>query len=129
MSAGMHALQHTYTKRFNKKYGRRGYLFRERYSSRWIEDEKHYSTALEYIRQNPVKAGFCERAEDWSWTEISVLPESLHARESAADDERVNLVRPLVGQHGLEVVHVPDDGVLERDAARSHDRSSFTRDL
>jgi len=64
MSAGMHALLHTYTKRFNKRYRRRGCLFEGRYSSTWIKDEEHYSTAMEYIRQNPVKDGFCERADE-----------------------------------------------------------------
>ena len=55
MSAGMHYLQHTFAKRFNKRYGRRGCLFEGRFTSTWIRDEDHYANALEYIRQNPVR--------------------------------------------------------------------------
>src|SRR5262245_63332714 len=44
------------------------------------------------------------------------LPEGVLARQGVADDERVHLVRALVGEDALEVVHVPDDRVLERDA-------------
>src|SRR5215210_4896024 len=36
-------------------------------------------------------------------------------------DERVHLVRPLVREHGLEVVHVPDHWILERDAVAAED--------
>src|SRR5215472_12721067 len=52
MSAGMHLLNGTYTKWFNKRYGRKGCLFQGRYESTWIGDEEHYANALEYIRQN-----------------------------------------------------------------------------
>jgi REP element-mobilizing transposase RayT len=68
LSAGMHLLNGTYTKRFNKRHGRRGCLFEGRYTATLIESEEHYNAALEYIRQNPVDARLRERAEDWPWT-------------------------------------------------------------
>src|SRR5579875_4203142 len=37
------------------------------------------------------------------------------AGERAADDERVHVRGALVGDDGLEVVHVADDRILERD--------------
>ena len=61
LSAGMHLLAGTYTKRFNKRHARRGCLFEGRFTSTPIESEEHYNAALEYIRQNPVEAGLCQR--------------------------------------------------------------------
>ena len=70
LTAGMHLVNGTYTKRFNKRHDRRGCLFEGRYTATPIESEQHYNAALEYIRQNPVDARLCKRAEDWPWTEL-----------------------------------------------------------
>ena len=44
----------------------------------------------------------------------ALLAERVLASQRVADDERVHLVRALVSENGLEVVHVPDHRVLER---------------
>ena len=33
--------------------------------------KKHLNQAVAYIRNNPVKAGLCERAQDWPWSSAS----------------------------------------------------------
>jgi REP element-mobilizing transposase RayT len=38
------------------------------YFDRYMRDEEHLERSLEYIHNNPVKAGLCERAEDWRWS-------------------------------------------------------------
>src|SRR5690349_1990777 len=55
-----------------------------------------------------------------SWSSVSstrsiLSAEGGDARDGLAEHEGVDLVGPLVGEHGLEVVHVADDGVLEGD--------------
>ena len=35
---------------------------------RHIRDEKHFNATLSYIHENPVKAGLCEKPEDWPWS-------------------------------------------------------------
>ena len=42
---------------YNKKYGRVGYLFQDRFKSEPVEDEAYFLTVLRYIFQNPLKAG------------------------------------------------------------------------
>jgi hypothetical protein len=49
------------------------------------------------------------------------LRECLEAGELLADHQGVDLLGPLVGDHGLEVRHVAHDRVLERDAVRAED--------
>ena len=47
---------------------RTGRFWMREYHDRCIRDENHLAVAVAYIRNNPVKAGLCERAEDWPWS-------------------------------------------------------------
>ena len=67
LSAGMQRLNGVYALRFNRRHGRKGHLFGERFSSYVIRDEAHLAAAVEYVLQNPVKAGLCGDARDWPW--------------------------------------------------------------
>lgn len=48
-----------------------GGLWQRDYWDRFIRDEGHLLTAIRYIENNPVKAGFVEREEDWPWGSAS----------------------------------------------------------
>jgi putative transposase len=43
------------------------FWFRE-YHDRFIRDERHFANAVDYIEQNPVKAGLVYRPEEWRWS-------------------------------------------------------------
>jgi putative transposase len=73
LSAGMRRLNGDYARRFNHRHGRRGHLFDERFSSYVLRDERHLATAIEYVLQNPVRAGLCEDAGDWQWCAAAAL--------------------------------------------------------
>lgn len=60
-------VQMTYAKYFNKKYGRKGQLFEGRYRCVEIKDQKHLINLINYLMQNPVKAGLVKRPEDWPY--------------------------------------------------------------
>ena len=55
----------------NAILGRAGQFWMREYHDRRIRDEKHMNRAIMYIRNNPVKAGLCERPEDWPWSSVS----------------------------------------------------------
>src|SRR5205823_3603158 len=57
----------------------------------------------------------------WRWS--GGLAKRVLAGQRIADDERVHLVRALVREDGLEVVHVPDRRILERDPVRTEHRA------
>jgi REP element-mobilizing transposase RayT len=67
LSAGMQWLNSLYAQTFNKRYDRHGHLFGARYGSRVIESEEYLARACEYVLQNPMRAGLCERASHWPW--------------------------------------------------------------
>jgi putative DNA methylase len=52
----------------NKILGRRGQFWMEEYFDRYIRDAKHFSNAIAYIENNPVKAGLCARPEEWPFS-------------------------------------------------------------
>ncbi len=45
-----------------------GPIWHREYWDRYIRDQRHFDKAVEYIHQNPVKAGLVARAEDWGWS-------------------------------------------------------------
>jgi len=53
---------------YNRKYGRMGCLFQDRYKSEPIEDDAYFLTVLRYIYQNPVKAGLVTSVEKYKWS-------------------------------------------------------------
>jgi putative transposase len=53
---------------YNRKYGRSGHLFQNRYHSTPIESGEYYWTALRYIELNPRRANLCRSLEDWEYS-------------------------------------------------------------
>jgi len=45
-----------------------GPVWYSEYWDRYIRDEEHYLDTVEYIHNNPVKAGLVRRPEDWPWS-------------------------------------------------------------
>jgi REP element-mobilizing transposase RayT len=50
---------------------RKRHLWQLDYWDRFIRNQQHHEATVDYIHQNPVKAGLVTRAEDWPW--ISAL--------------------------------------------------------
>lgn len=68
LARGLQQLNGRHALVFNTRHGRFGHLFAERYSVRVIEEEEYLYEACSYVLLNPVKAGLCDRAEDWPWS-------------------------------------------------------------
>ena len=67
-SRAMQWVKWQYTRSYNSKYKRWGPLWRERFKSMLIEDEKYLYACGNYIEQNPVRAGIVERSYDWEYS-------------------------------------------------------------
>lgn len=68
LSKYMQRLNTRYGKYYNKKYNRVGYVFRDRYKAEEICDEKHLYNCINYIYNNPVKAGICLKPEQYPFS-------------------------------------------------------------
>ena len=56
---------------YNIKYQRVGHLFRDRFKSEPVEDDAYFLTVLRYIHQNPIKAGFCKKIEQYQYSSFN----------------------------------------------------------
>ena len=68
LSRFMHKVNTLYAMYYNKKYNRLGYVFRDRYKSQVIYSEKQLYTCINYIHNNPVKAGICRLASEYEYS-------------------------------------------------------------
>jgi len=74
-------LTHTHTQRWHahRHTAGSGHLYQGRFKAFPIQDDDHYLTALRYVERNALRAGLCERAQQWRWG-------SLAHRLSTGDD-------------------------------------------
>jgi len=56
---------------FNRKYGRVGHLYQNRFASMPVENDAYLITLLRYVWNNPVQAGLVTRPEDYGWSSRS----------------------------------------------------------
>ena len=49
-------------------------LWQRDYWDRYIRNDRHLATVIDYIEQNPVVAGLCDRPVDWPWGSASIAP-------------------------------------------------------
>ena len=70
MNQFMKSINTSYAKYYNKKYGRTGYVFNDRYHSEPVENMKYLLTVIRYIHQNPVKAMICKNTYDYKFTSM-----------------------------------------------------------
>lgn len=52
----------------NRLLERQGTFWQRDHYDRYIRNARHFQSAVEYIENNPVKAGLCEKSVDWLWS-------------------------------------------------------------
>jgi len=65
------------------------------YWDRYIRDERHFQAAVDYIHQNPVKAGLVGKAEDWPWSSAGEYVAEL--AELGLGDPETGIAEPQLG--------------------------------
>lgn len=64
----MRHINGVYTQRFNSTHGLDGILFRGRYKSILVSEDRYLLQLVRYIHRNPVRAGMVERVEEYEWS-------------------------------------------------------------
>jgi len=90
LSAFMQRVNSTFAMYYNKSKGRVGYLFRDRFHSIAIKNEKQLYRTLIYIHLNPVVAKMCNRPEKYYFSSYN---DYLKGKGIVTDDvlSRINL--------------------------------------
>lgn len=70
LSEFMREIKVNFTRFYNKRHGRRGYFWGDRFKSVIVEEGETLINCLAYIDLNPVRAGIVERPEDYRWNSL-----------------------------------------------------------
>ena len=65
-----------FSRYYNRKYDRRGYLWGDRFKSVIVEDGEALLNLLAYVDLNPVRAGIVKRPEDYRWCGLGYYVQS-----------------------------------------------------
>jgi REP element-mobilizing transposase RayT len=68
LSRCMRHINGVYTQRFNAQYGYDGQLFRGRYKSILVGEDRYLLRLVRYIHNNPLRAGIVKSAEQYEWS-------------------------------------------------------------
>lgn len=87
---------------FNRKYGRVGHLFQDRFRSRPVENDAYFIVLLRYVWNNPVEAGLVAGPEQYRWSSCRFFGRT----SSIVDNAELQRLLPQGELSG--VVPVPD---------------------
>ena len=73
VSWAMQTINSVYAREFNARHGRRGHVFGERFGDKLVESDGQLRRTINYILENPVRAGMVKRIEDWPWSGLGTL--------------------------------------------------------
>ena len=68
LANGFKSIESSYAQAINKKLRRTGSLFRQKTKFKYVQDDFNALNCLNYIHQNPIKAGLVKRLEDWQYS-------------------------------------------------------------
>ena len=98
LSELMRTLNSRYAKYYNKKYKRRGYLFRDRYRSIVAGDQRYAMELLRYVHLNPIRAKVCR-----SMKELAVYPWTGHAALMGTMSNEFQHIDPVLRRFGRDL--------------------------
>ena len=108
LSKCLHGITFRYAQYFNRKYGRSGRLWQNRYFSSPVEKDEYLWTVVRYIENNPVRAKLVGKAEDWGWSSARAhlkgeMDGILSLPDWLPEDERKSYIR-FCGEKGNDYI-------------------------
>ncbi len=70
LSKFISSVKQRFSRYYNKKHGRKGYFWGDRFKSVIVEDGRTLINCLAYVDCNPVRAGLTKRPEDYRWCSL-----------------------------------------------------------
>jgi REP element-mobilizing transposase RayT len=136
-----------FTRFYNKRHGRRGYFWGDRFKSVIVEKGETLINCLAYIDLNPVRAGIVEKPEDYRWNSLGYHVQTGNKDEFLSSDfgltqfnvknekERIRLYRKYIYETGAiqpgdkQHVKVIDEKVVAKERIKNFEISRTERFL
>ena len=115
LSKYMQSINTRYGKYYNKKYKRVGYVFRDRYRAEGIYSEEQLYNCIKYIYDNPVKAGICEDAKEYKYSnykEINITVNNNYTFIDVEEDKEelcIKLVSEYIKENNISIKELNTD--------------------
>jgi putative transposase len=93
-------LFNSYTKAYNKMYGRKGSLFIPNFKRKEIKNESYFRNLIHYIHNNPVHHGFVHDLAEWTWSSYQAF-----LLEKPTLLRRKDVLEWFDGREGLQKFH------------------------
>ena len=111
----------SYVPYFNRKYGKVGHLFQDRYKCETVRDDKYMLAVIRYIHMNPEKANIC-RMSEYKW---SSYREYLEKSKKPGNDL---ILEMLGGAEGyLRFMETPDADAFMDDGNRLTEQEAMEK--
>ena len=78
LSRAVQWLAVSYSVWFNRRHQRSGHLFKGRFKSFLIEDDRYFTSMCLYIHGNPLRAGIVKRLSDYRWSSYHAYADKKH---------------------------------------------------
>jgi REP element-mobilizing transposase RayT len=124
LSKLMQAFQTSYTVYFNKRHGRTGHVFEQRYKAMVVDKDNYLLQVSRYIHLNPVSARIVERPQDFRWSSYGsylkgkgltgLKTESVLAYFSGSRSRQLRQYRDYVEGDGSEKSRNPAPEVIKQ---------------
>lgn len=103
---------------FNRKYGRVGHLFQDRFKSVPVETDEYFITLLRYVWANPVVAGIVTLPQDYRWSSRRLVGR----RTDLVDSDEIERLLPSGGLLNVLAGSSPpaDTVLMMRHASQRH---------
>ncbi len=102
LSKYMHKINTQYAQYYNNKHKRVGYVFRDRYKSEGIYSEEQLCNCINYIHNNPVKAGICNQAKEYPYSDCKDENKVLEDGYIFLDVDNENICQELIARFLIE---------------------------
>lgn len=102
---------------FNRKYGRVGHLFQDRFGSRPVDDDPYLITVVRYVWRNPVEAGLVADPADYEWSSCHPMRPAGLVDDAGLDDLLPSLARADLGDPLLPLTRRRKPGPQHRHSA------------
>ena len=124
LSKMMQAFQTSYTVYFNKRHGRTGHIFEQRYKARVVDKDNYLLQVSRYIHLNPVSARIVKRPQDFRWSSYgsylkgkgltALKTESVLANFNGSTSRQLRQYRDYVEGDGSEKTRNPAPEVIKQ---------------
>ena len=125
LSQGMREVNGVYTQAFNRRHGRVGHVLQGRYKAILVDRDSYLMELGRYIVLNPVRAGMCERAEEFRWSSYRSVMGKAPSPDWLAVDRTLDQFHSKRGPARRAYARFVRDGVNEPNPYEASERAGF----